>query len=258
MTASRWAPAAYEDATRAEIVGMAASVRATQLDAQVPSCPDWNVAELVEHTGRVHRWAARMVRDRAPERLDPRSFDLELPDDRTDSTAYGDWLARGAELLAAAFAVTDPDTEMWAWGADHHARFWSRRMLHETAVHRVDADLARGIEPAVDGALAADGIGELLDNIPTARYFRPRVAELRGAGESIGLQSTDRDEAWHIRLEPDGFVWEPVATGATVTVSAPTSTLYLVLFGRRPATDPRVDVAGDGALLEHWLEASAL
>jgi hypothetical protein len=29
---------------------------------------------------------------------------------------------------------------MWAWGPDKHARFWSRRMLHETAVHRVTGD----------------------------------------------------------------------------------------------------------------------
>jgi hypothetical protein len=132
-------------------------------------------------------------------------------------------------------------------------------MVHETGVHRVDADLARGVEPEVDGALAADGIDELLDNIPTARYFRPRVAELRGAGESIALRSTDRDEAWQVRLEADGFAWDATrATDATVTVSAPTSMLYLVLFGRRPTTDSRVEIAGDDALLARWLEASAL
>lgn len=255
---ARWSPRECEDGVRAEVARMAASVRAGDLQARVPSCPDWNLAELVEHTGRVHRWAARMVRDRVPERLDPRSFDLGLPSDPTDAHAYGDWLAAGAGLLGDAFAATDPDAEMWAWGADRHARFWSRRMLHETAVHRVDADLARGIEPIVDGAVAADGIDELLDNLPTARYFRPRVAELRGDGESISLRSTDRDEAWHIGLLADGFEWHPVVGGATVTVSAPTAMLYLVLFGRRPAADPAVAIAGDGALLARWLECSAL
>ena len=30
---------------------------------------------------------------------------------------------------------------MWAWGPDKHARFWPRRLLHETAVHRGDAYL---------------------------------------------------------------------------------------------------------------------
>lgn len=254
----RWSPSEYEEAARAEILRMAASVRAADLAARVPSCPDWDVAELVEHTGRIHRWAASMVRDRAPERLDARALDLGLPGDRTDADAYGDWLARGAELLTDAFAATDPDTEMWAWGADRHARFWSRRMLHETGVHRVDVDLARGIEPTVEGALAADGIDELLDNIPTARYFRPRVAELRGDGESIALRSTDRDEGWHIRLHADGFEWRPVVADATVTVGAPTSMLYLVLFGRRSPSDPRVDITGDCALLDHWLEASEL
>jgi uncharacterized protein (TIGR03083 family) len=254
-----WAPSEYEAAARAEIERMAESVRAGDLQAPVPSCPDWNVAHLVAHVGRVHRWAARMVHDRASERLDPRSFDLGLPGDATDARAYGDWLAAGADLLGAAFAATPPDAPVWSWGADQHARFWSRRMLHESSVHRVDADLARGIDPTVDGAIAADGIGELLDNLPTARYFRPRVAELRGHGESIALHSTDRDEGWHIRLVTDAFEWEPArAPDATVTVAAPTEALLLVLYGRRPATAAGVEIRGDDALLARWLEASAL
>jgi uncharacterized protein (TIGR03083 family) len=257
VTVATWAPAEYEDAARAEIDRMADAVRASDLAARVPSCPDWNVAELVAHVGRIHRWAARMVRDRASERLDPRSFDLELPADATDARAYGEWLAAGGDLLGDAFAATDPDADVWSWGADQHARFWSRRMLHETCMHRVDADLACGQETTVDARIAADGIGELLANIPTARYFRPRVAELRGEGESIALRSRDRDEGWHIRLRADGFEWEPVvASGATVTVTAPTETLLLVLYGRRPAT--ATDLEGDDALLARWLEASKL
>jgi hypothetical protein len=82
--------------------------------------------------------------------------------------------------------------------------------------------------------------------------------ELCGDGESIGLISTDREEAWHIRLEPDGFAWEPVEADATVTVSAPTELLFLALFGRRPTTDSRVTIAGDDARLARRLEASAL
>jgi uncharacterized protein (TIGR03083 family) len=253
-----WSPEEYEDALRAEILRMAETVRASDLQARVPTCPDWNVAELVEHLGRVHRWAAAMVHDRAPERLDPRSLDLGLPADATDARAFGDWLAAGADGLGAAFAATDPDAEMWSWGADQHARFWSRRMLHETTVHRVDADLACGTDPTVDARAAADGIAELLTNLPTARYFRPRVAELRGAGESMTLRSTDRDDAWTIRLVADGFEWEPVAADATATVSAPTETLLLVLYARRPANDTRVEITGDRALLARWLEASAL
>jgi len=258
MNAHRWEPGAYADAACAEIERMAASVRANTLQARVPSCPDWNVRDLVEHTGRVHRWAARMVRDTAAERLDPRSFDLGLPADDSNARAYGDWLAAGGDELRDAFASTDPDAPMWAWGADQHARFWSRRMLHETAVHRVDAELARGIEPAVDGAIAADGIDELLENLPTAAYFRPRVAELRGAGETIALRSTDRDDRWLIRLGTDGFACERAAGDATVSITGSTEDLLLMMYARRARTDPRLSVEGDAQLLARWLERSEL
>lgn len=217
-------------------------------------------AKLLEHTGTVHRWAARMVRDRAPERLDPRALDLGLPE---DSRGYADWLGAGAALLLDALDGTDPDAPMWAWGADQHARFWARRMLHETTIHRVDVQLALGVEPTVEAATAADGIDELLENLPTAGYFRPRVAELRGAGESIALRSTDRDEHWLVTLGPEGFTWERGGVDSdvgpvTVAVSATTESLLLLLYTRRPPGDERVRVTGSEPVLAHWLECSVL
>src|SRR2546430_15509187 len=40
------------------------------LERRVPGCPDWDVATLVDHVGRIHRWAAAMGRTSATERLD--------------------------------------------------------------------------------------------------------------------------------------------------------------------------------------------
>jgi uncharacterized protein (TIGR03083 family) len=239
---------------------MADVVRGLDPETPVPSCPDWTVAALVRHVGTVHRWAGQMVRDRSTERLDTRTLDLGLPDDPRD---YADWLAAGAAPLVAAFAASDPDAAMWAWGADQHARFWPRRMLHETTVHRVDAELAAGNNPAVDAATAADGIDELLENLPSAGYFRPRVAELRGRGESISLRGTDSDDRWLIRLEPERFDWERGggdATGAdaTVAVAAATGDLLLLMYGRRAMRDDHFELVGDAQVLERWLECSAL
>jgi hypothetical protein len=126
-------------------------------------------------------------------------------------------------------------------------------------VHRVDAELALGISPSVDGPTAADGIDELLENLPCAEYFRPRVAELRGNGESIALRSTDRDDRWLIRLEPDGFRWERGDDGApTVSVAARADDLLLLAYSRRALPDDRFSVAGDVSVFERWLERSAL
>jgi uncharacterized protein (TIGR03083 family) len=241
-----------------EIVLMADVVRGVDPDTRVPTCPDWTVAQLVRHTGTVHRWATEMVRRRSTERLDPATLDLGLPDDRG---AYADWLAAGATPLVDTFTTADPDASMWAWGADQHVRFWPRRMLHETTVHRADAEIAVGAQPHRDREAAADAIDELLENLPTAAYFRPRVDDLRGNGESIALRGSDGADSWLIRLLADRFTWErtdaEVSAEATVTVSAPTSDLMLLLYGRR-ARDNGFDVVGDDRVLARWIECSAL
>src|SRR4051812_11569501 len=40
-----------------------AAAAASDLDADVPPCPQWTVRDVVVHTGGVHRWAASIVRD---------------------------------------------------------------------------------------------------------------------------------------------------------------------------------------------------
>jgi uncharacterized protein (TIGR03083 family) len=221
----------------------------------VPACPDWDLAELVRHIGTVHRWAERMVREGATERLAQRDLDLRLPPDRHDLPA---WLGSGGDALVATLRAADPDASMWAWGADPHVRFWSRRMLHETTVHRADAELALDRDPAIDADTAADGIDELLDNLPCAAYFAPNVAELRGDGESIQLEGADVDVRWVVRLEPTGFTWARRRADASVSVRAPVADLLLLLYRRLPLADTRFACAGDHAVLARWLDSSAL
>jgi uncharacterized protein (TIGR03083 family) len=250
-----WAHEAYCDALGAEIGRFALVVRGADLATPVPTCPEWTLADLIEHTGIVERWAAEMVRRRSTERLDRRRLDVPVPDDRAQLPL---WLADGAGDVAAAFRSSDPDAPMWAWGADKHARFWPRRMLHETTVHCADAELALDREPAIQPAVAIDGVDELLDNLRHAGYFRPQVAELRGDGESLHLHCTDADGEWTITLEPEGYVWDHGHTKATVAVRGPAADLLLLLYQRRRPDDGRYEVIGDDRVLTHWLEHSVL
>jgi uncharacterized protein (TIGR03083 family) len=181
---------------------------------------------------------------------------LSTPD---DPSALPDWLEDGIEPMVTTFRAADPDAEVWGWGADRHARFWPRRMVHETAVHRADASLTAGVEPEIEAAIAADGIDELLVNLPHAAYFAPRVGELRGDGESLGLRATDRDATWFIRLHPGGFAWDWSATKADVTVRGSTEDLLLLLYGRRAADDPaRFVRTGELAVLDLFIANAAL
>src|SRR5687768_10664697 len=114
-----WTHDAYCDALASEIARMAGAVRGADLSTHVPTCPEWSLADLVEHTGIIHRWAAEMVRQLSPERLDRQRMDVPVPPE----AERADWLGAGADEVVAAFRSADPDAPMWAWGADKHARF---------------------------------------------------------------------------------------------------------------------------------------
>jgi uncharacterized protein (TIGR03083 family) len=231
------------------------AVTGADLSRPVPTCPDWDVAELVRHIGAVHRWADRMVRERATERLARDQLELQLP---PDVSALPGWLGAGGEALVATLRAADPDASMWVWGADPHVRFWSRRMVHETTVHRVDAELALGRDPDVDADVAADGIDELLENLPAAANFAPKVAALRGDGESMQLEGTDADFHRLVRLEPNGFTWTRERADASVTVRARVADLLMLVYRRLPVTDARFNRVGDHEVLARWLDNSAL
>jgi uncharacterized protein (TIGR03083 family) len=252
-------PPDYTPAAVAEVARMAAVVDSADMTVPVPSCPGWRLEDLVGHTGVIHRWAAHHVVTLAPARIGSGELGIEPPEDAGQLAA---WLAAGAAVMQDAFGPADPDAPMWAWGADKHARFWPRRMLHETAMHRADAELALGVVPSIDPAVAADGVDELLDNIPHAAYFAPNVANLVGRGEVLAFVAPDITTAWLVRLEPHGYSWRrdvpAVAATADGTARADATDLLLWLYGRRPSGDGHVSVKGDADLVARWQRDSAL
>ncbi|MQA87185.1 MAG: maleylpyruvate isomerase family mycothiol-dependent enzyme [Streptosporangiales bacterium] len=260
MNCHRFTQDAYCDGVAAEVALLAGLTKDADPATPVPSCPKWPVSELLVHTGWVHRWAAGMVAKVAPARLDIEREELDLPDHPADHPV---WLAAGGEALVDTLRRADPEAPMWAWGADQHARFWPRRMLHETTVHRVDAQLALGLAPTVDTAVAVDGVDEFLENLPCARWA-PHRKELRGNGESLALVAADAGVRWLIRLERDRFTWahleEPGAVTAegAVTVEGAAADLYLLMWGRWRPDDERFAVAGDRKVLDHWAAHSAI
>ncbi|WP_406385995.1 maleylpyruvate isomerase family mycothiol-dependent enzyme [Streptomyces sp. NBC_00211] len=251
-------PAQHGAAVAAEAAGFVATVKAADPSTAVPTCPGWTLADLTQHVGSVHRWFTELLRRRVQQPPTSREVDLRLPE---DPAGLPDWLAQSASEAAEMFAATDLDAPMWAWGVDQHARFWVRRMLFETLVHRADAELALGIAPHIDPALAADGIDEFLTNLPYASPFAPLTAQLRTPDHrSIRFSCTDGDGDWLIGLRPDGFALvsadaEPRTADATVRGTA--ADLLLLLYGRRDRGSDAFRLLGDQDLLAHWFTHSA-
>lgn len=257
-------------AVRADAGRLAAVAATATAGARVPSCPDWSLRELVEHTGLVHRWAAEVVRTEAKERLDTALVPQAEPPAGADWEGVLAWFAEGAALVEATLRAAGTDSAAWGWGWQQDSGFWIRRMAHETLIHRIDAELAAGAEALADlapvnAALAADGIAELLYNAtaPAARAFPGRDA-LRGPGVR-GLRVRAGATGWLLAPvdgEEGWFSWGPDDGGGEVEVGAEVVgdelTVLLWQFGRLPGGTPGPSVHGDPAVAEFWRTALAL
>jgi uncharacterized protein (TIGR03083 family) len=246
----------YLEALTAQTARLADTLDGADLQRQVPTCPEWTLYRLAEHVGQAHRWATAIVAGRATAPPGPGERPAAAPEAPEE---LGRWLRDGAEALAEAVRTTGPDTPVWSWAEDRSARFWARRMAHETAVHRADAELALGRDFVLEPELAADAISEWLELLCSAQALqaRPELAALRGDGQLLHLHSTDEGlgEAgeWIVRRAPGGPVWEHGHAKGDVAVRGPVTGLLLVLLRRVPADQAPVQVLGDPAVLEHWL-----
>lgn len=200
------------------------------LAARVPSCPDWTVQDLVEHVGHVYLHKVECMRQqRSPEPWPP--------------PAHGrdplEWLGEQTAVLLEELAERGPAAPSYTWHEpDQSVGFWYRRMAQETAVHRVDAELAAGAHTPVDPELALDGVDELLDIIFAGDWSDLPQADLIGR---VALRAGAR--AWLVVLEPDQVRIEPEIDGAEATVNADPSDLLLWLWRRLPTG--AVTVEGD-------------
>jgi uncharacterized protein (TIGR03083 family) len=144
-------------ALRGEGALMAAAVAGIDPDGTVPTCPDWTVRDLARHTGGVHRWATGFVRGRT----EPLAAALdEVVGTWPADAELAAWLAQGCAELVAALATAPDDLQCWTFlPAPSPRGMWARRQAHETAIHRVDAQLAAGLPvSAFAPAFAADGV----------------------------------------------------------------------------------------------------
>jgi len=242
------------DAVSSEIATLSSVFRGVDPAVHVTTCSEWTMRDLAQHTGAVHRWAGQMVAGLCQSRLPNDEVVLNRP---PDFAAFPEWLDEGGALLTEALRAVDPEAAMWSWGADKHARFWSRRQVHETVVHRADAEITLGIEPKIEDWIAIDGVDEFLANAPHALRFAPNVENLRGDGEVIAFVTDDA--RWSVTLLPDRFEWSHHDARADVKVEGAPADIYLFAWGRRKAEDARrFTVEGDRELLKKWVENSAL
>lgn len=232
----------------------------TWLGAAVPTCPGWDVLDLVAHQGMVHRWATAAV---LGDREAMGNADLLETEGRTSADPLA-WLATGAERLVATLRAAPPDLETLVFlkEAPPARDFWARRQCHETTIHALDAVSATlgrarvstgdATGLGLDPALAADGVDELLVGFfqrsrTRVRSTSPYAVHVRPDDVAVSWLVTVSDEPVRTRRVPDG---EQVAAGDVL--SGPAADLLLALWNRGDA------VADPDGVLPRWREDGAV
>ncbi|MFC5060866.1 maleylpyruvate isomerase family mycothiol-dependent enzyme [Actinomycetospora atypica] len=231
------------------------SEKAGDLSGPVPTCPDWTLRDLVRHLGRVHRRVTATITS-GSERMVAR--DAEIPDGEPPESRdeVATWVLAGAAALVEAFEAGPSDREVGGFVGPTPVVWWERRQLHELLVHRLDAEIAVGIEPLADVSpeLAVDGIAEWYDLITA---FRSGSRRLRGTGETVHLHATDEPSGeWFIVRGPEGVTITREHGKADVAVRGPARALLAAVTGRRGLDD--LEVFGDPAHAEDWIRVAAL
>jgi uncharacterized protein (TIGR03083 family) len=219
--------------------------------ARVPSCPEWTIRDLTKHLGTVHRWADELVRTRATQRTSLAAMGAAVVE------VDNEWLRSGGHSLVETLRAANSDEPMWAWGADQHVRFWARRQLHETFVHRIDLELAMGVASNVDPEVALDAIDEFLDNVKSDRDVSVRARPTRSAGEGLEIRTVDSSKRWDIELSVDGYEFVDALSKPDAALIGEPAALLAVLLRRRTLAQCDVSIQGDDSLVEYWLRETA-
>lgn len=212
-----------------------AEVATGSLSRAVPTCPGWTVSDLISHVAQVyeHKIACTAL-GHSPDPWPP-----EWPADRDPI----EWLGDAHERLLAMFDASGPTTPSatW-WPPDQTVGFWARRMAHETAVHRVDAESAIGTPTGVDSELAVDGVDEILVIMLAGDWSDdPEDAAI---GQQVAISAGGR--SWLVTLERESVSITESGGAGDAALSGEPSDVLLWLWGR--AADDRVTRSGEDAL----------
>lgn len=192
------------------------------LDAPVPTCPGWTGADLARHVAEVYLHKAETMR----QGVWPAPWPPELPDPLAAlDDAYRQLVGELTARDVAGKALT------W-YGPDQTVGFWLRRMAHETVIHRLDAELAAGVDhDPVPADLAEDGIDEVL----TCFLAYASVEYPDELGEHLG-----ECDGRTVQIATEGAGWQVQLGPAEVTVV-------------RGESDPEAGVFGEPGAVLRWV-----
>ncbi len=218
------------------------------LNKSIPHIEGWTVANVVGHTGWVALYVTQAIA--ATPDSPPSRSDVPEPPPGADVLP---WFDDAQRTLLSAIEAADPEHICPTFTGPQPVSWWQRRLAHEAAVHRWDADAAIGSPEGIDPAQAKDGIDEVFEVFATVRM---QYDVLKGDGETLHFHATDIDDGeWLVTLGAESIEWSREHAKADVAARGPVSDLLLALWGRIPPS--RLELFGDASLLDRWQHAAA-
>ncbi len=203
-----------------------AALDAADPTTPVPSCPGWTAADIEEHVTAVYLHKVEVMRQGVFPKPWPPADGVGTLDD-----AY--------TALVAEFAARRPSDASVTWfEPDQTVGFWIRRMALETAIHRVDADLAAGIDAApIAPDLAADGIDEVLGWVVHGTVaWHDEFADVLATADPRPMRVTTEGHGWMISATPERVLVEAGPSDLDADIAASVSgspdDVYRWLWGR--------------------------
>ncbi|MCM2390731.1 maleylpyruvate isomerase family mycothiol-dependent enzyme [Streptomyces albipurpureus] len=228
---------------------LATAASTAGLEAAVPTCPGWQVRDVLRHTGEVHRWATAFLVEKHTE------YHPAVSETALDGAELVAWFREGHEALVDALVRAPDELRCWTFlPAPSPLSFWARRQAHETAIHRVDAESALGGAPSpLPPVFAADGIDELL----TGFHARPKSRVRSEVPLTLRVRTTDTEDVWTVHITTDTPHTVRDGDGPVdCELIGTAQQLYLTLWNRLPLSTVTIDGDQGPALL--WQERSAV
>jgi uncharacterized protein (TIGR03083 family) len=233
-------------------------VVATQTDARVPGCPDWNTDDLLWHLAEVQWFWGTVIATR------PAGPPQDHPDRPQGRSALLDFFDQASAALIEALTDADPAEQAWSWASEQTVGFTLRRQAHEVLIHRLDAEQTAGDITPLPADLAGDGVAELMEVIHGSQP--PAWARFTPSGLHTAIELTDT--ATRIRVATGLFQGTDPKSGehydgahllrvddgpADVVVRGPAGDIDAWLWRRRNETGIVID--GDQTAYAEWRAA---
>jgi uncharacterized protein (TIGR03083 family) len=234
--------ATYLDHIRQESARFRAALADCDPGARVPTCPDWDAADLVWHLAKVQLFWAKVIRHRPASPDDPEIGQEDAAQRPETYAGLLDAFDDYSHALATELERADPEAEAWHWSGDLRVGTSYRRQAHEAAIHRIDAELTAGLPVTpLDAALADDGVAEVLGVMYGGA---PEWGSFAGSGETIAVHMTDTGT--HLLVELGKFAGTDPESGTTYEDE---DDIALIDQGAEPVAT----VTGTAADLDTWL-----